>query len=351
MGISVTSIIQVVEIILAVFIVLPCAVVFIEVLVAFFRQNGSVCKKPQLCDAKKKRAILIPAHNEAAVIHDTLSTLTSQMQATDRLVVVADNCTDTTATIAKQAGAIVLERQNHQLRGKGYALDCGLRYLSKNPPDVVVMVDADCQVQPGAIDAVANLAINTHRPIQATYLLNQGPNPSANQMLSTFAFKVKNLVRPLGMQVLGQSCLLTGTGMAFPWSIIQKADLANSNIVEDMKLGLDLAVAGHSPLICSDALVIGEQPQKLSAAITQRTRWEHGHLKTLLTSVPRLLWEGMKQGRLELAVLALDVSVPPLSLLVMLWTAVATLVTMLTLVWGGTWFPLAMIYGSGVSLV
>ena len=159
MSMSITSIIQVVEIILAVFIVLPCAVVFIEVLVAFFSQNGDVCKKSQLLGVKKKRAILIPAHNEAAVIHDTLSTLTSQMQVTDRLVVVADNCTDTTATIARQAGAIVLERYNHQLRGKGYALDLGLRYLSKDAPDVVVMVDADCQVQPGTIDAVANLAI------------------------------------------------------------------------------------------------------------------------------------------------------------------------------------------------
>ncbi len=348
---SATVIIQIVEIMLAAVLILPCAVFSLEVLIAFFRRNRGARKKATSFETKKKRAILMPAHNEAAVIQGTLSTLTSQIQATDRLVVVADNCTDATATIAQQAGATVIERHNIQQRGKGYALDFGLRYLSKDSPDVVIMVDADCQVQPGAIDAVADLALKTDRPVQATYLLNQGPDPAANEMVSTFAFKVKNLVRPLGMQGLGQPCLLTGTGMAFPWSIIEQADLANGNIVEDMKLGLDLAVAGHLPLMCPDALVIGEQPQQASVAMTQRTRWEHGHLQTLLTSVPLLIQEGLKQGRLELVALALDMSVPPLSLLVTLWAVTATLVTMLTLVSGSTWLPLVMIYGAGLSLL
>lgn len=351
MEMSIPAIIQIVETILAIALVLPCIVFSVEVFVAFFRRNGDICKKSKPFTTEKRRAILMPAHNEAAVIQATLSTLTSQIQPTDRLLVVADNCTDDTATIARKAGATVIERHDEQNRGKGYALDFGLRYLSKDAPDVVIMVDADCQVQPGSIDAVANLALKSHRPVQATYLLNQGANPSPKEMLSTFAFKVKNLVRPLGMRGLGQSCLLTGTGMAFPWFVIEKVNLASGNIVEDMQLGLDLAVAGHLPLMCPNAMVLGEQPKQSSVAITQRTRWEHGHLQTLFTSVPFLLREGIKQRRLGLVALALDISVPPISLLVSLWAAVAILMTIATLLLGGAWLPLVMIYGAGLGIV
>ena len=344
---SVAAIVEIAEIVLAAALVLPCTVLLVEVLSAVGRGRANT---PQPRAETTRRAILMPAHNEEAVIQATLSTLTPQLHPTDRLVVVADNCTDATADIARQAGATVLERQNDRQRGKGYALDFGLRHLSTDAPDVLVMVDADCQVQPGAIDAIANLALTTQRPVQATYLLAASPEPSPKEMVSTFAFKVKNLVRPLGLRVLGQPCLLTGTGMAFPWASLKDVDLASGNIVEDMKLGLDLAIAGHPPIMCPDALVMGEQPQQSATAMTQRTRWEHGHLQTLLTCVPPLLWQGIKQGRLGLIALALDLCVPPLSLLVMLWLAGATAITATTLLLGTPWLAAIVVYGAGLGL-
>ncbi|MEM9266329.1 MAG: glycosyltransferase family 2 protein [Cyanobacteria bacterium P01_F01_bin.13] len=345
---SVAVIVDVAQIVIAAALVLPCAVLLVEVLVAFVRRGG--VGPSQHTATSSKRAILMPAHNEEAVIQATLTTLTSQLQPSDRLLVVADNCTDGTAEIARQAGATVLERHNDQQRGKGYALDFGLRHLSADAPDVVVMMDADCQVKPGAIDEIAHLALTTHRPVQATYLLEQSPEPSPKEMVSTFAFKVKNLVRPLGLRMLNQPCLLTGTGMAFPWATLKDVDLASGNIVEDMKLGLDLAIAGHPPIMCPQALVTGDQPQQDSTAITQRTRWEHGHLQTLLTCVPPLLWQSLKQGRIGLAALALDLCIPPLSLLVMLWVAAAALVTASTLLLGTTWLPAMVLYVAGLSL-
>ena len=344
---SVAAIVEIAEIVLAAALVLPCTVLLVEVLSAVGRGRANT---PQPRAETTRRAILMPAHNEEAVIQATLSTLTPQLHPTDRLVVVADNCTDATADIARQAGATVLERQNDRQRGKGYALDFGLRHLSTDAPDVLVMVDADCQVQPGAIDAIANLALTTQRPVQATYLLAASPEPSPKEMVSTFAFKVKNLVRPLGLRVLGQPCLLPGTGMAFPWASLKDVDLASGNIVEDMKLGLDLAIAGHPPIMCPDALVMGEQPQQSATAMTQRTRWEHGHLQTLLTCVPPLLWQGIKQGRLGLIALALDLCVPPLSLLVMLWLAGATAITATTLLLGTPWLAAIVVYGAGLGL-
>jgi cellulose synthase/poly-beta-1,6-N-acetylglucosamine synthase-like glycosyltransferase len=142
--------------------------------------------------------------------------------------------------------------------------------------------------------------------------------------VSLLAFTVKNLVRPLGLAQLGFPCLLTGTGMAFPWPVIRNASLASSNIVEDMQLSVDLLIAGSPAMFCADAEVTGLLPQQQHAAKSQRTRWEHGHLQTLRTQVPRLLKEWFNQKRFDVLAIALDLCVPPLSLLVMLWLLLTT---------------------------
>lgn len=270
-------------------------------------------------DAVPTVAVLMPAHNEAGVIEQTLAGLRSHLNPSDRLVVVADNCSDDTAAIARQVGATVLERQDSERRGKGYALDFGMKHLAAEPPDILVMVDADCRVEGDALAQITRLSHQTQRPVQAVYLMELPPKFKPSSAISALAFTVKNLVRPRGMDALGFPCLLTGTGMAFPWSQIKDSPLASGNIVEDMQLGFDLAIANHPPLLSRHARVTGILPQQDSAARSQRTRWEHGHLQTLMTQVPRLTREGFRQGRLDLLALALDLLVPPLSLLVMAW--------------------------------
>lgn len=193
--------------------------------------------------------------------------------------------------------------------------------MESAPPDVVVLIDADCQVQPGAIDRLVAQAWQTGRPVQAVYLLHPPPGASVLGQLSAFAFRLKNLIRPLGLSRLGLPCLLTGAGMAFPWPLLQKADLASGNIVEDMQLGLDLACAGFPPSLCPLARVDSVLPSGPQAANQQRTRWEHGHLRTLLTQTPRLLLAALVTRRPSLLALALELSVPPLSLLVLLYAA------------------------------
>jgi cellulose synthase/poly-beta-1,6-N-acetylglucosamine synthase-like glycosyltransferase len=113
-------------------------------------------------------------------------------------------------------------------------------------------------------------------------------------------------------------CLLTGTGMAFPWRVLRKATLASGNIVEDIQLGLDLACAGFPPRLCPAARVQGVLPCGRAAAFRQRTRWEHGHLATLLTQVPRLLWQAVRRCQPALLGLALELSVPPQAILVLM---------------------------------
>lgn len=280
--------------------------------------------------------VLIPAHNEAACITATLQSILPQVRTPDRVVVVADNCTDNTADLARSLGATVLERHNEHQRGKGYALDFGLQYLAAAPPDVVIVIDADCDVQPGCLVALAQYAQQHHCPVQATYIMAAQAEESLKDAISRFAVKIKNVVRPLGLKGWGQPCLLNGTGMAFPWDVIQQIDLATASIVEDMKMGLDLAIAGSPPQLCPEAVVTSFLPTNDAVSAQQRTRWEHGHLQIISTYALPLFQAGLRQGRFDLIALGLEITILPLTLLVFLYTGVMLLtlgVALLTSVW------------------
>jgi cellulose synthase/poly-beta-1,6-N-acetylglucosamine synthase-like glycosyltransferase len=299
---------------------LPIAVLLVECLAALWPLRSAV---PETAAAGRRIAVLIPAHNEEASIAETVRGIKSQVQPDDGVIVVADNCSDATAQRAREAGAEVLERNDAALLGKGYALAHGLRHLAARPPDLVVFIDADTRVEPGAIRALRECAGATGRPAQAVNLLDPPPEAGPKALISSFAFLVKNLVRPAGLARLGIPCLLLGTGMAIPWTLIDVERLATGNIVEDMQLGIDLAIAGTPPILCLGARVVGSLPAGSGAALTQRTRWEHGHLGTLLTQSPRLLWHALTRGRLRLLGMAIDLAVPPLAFLCLLWTGVA----------------------------
>ena len=322
---------------------------FIECFSALFPVNLQPGGKNRLEGTKV--TILIPAHDEESVICATLKQLSLALKAQDRVVVIADNCQDRTAEIARVAGATVIERHNSDLKGKGYALDYGLNFLENDPPDVVIFVDADCYVESNAIDILVAQAISTGKPVQASYLMETPPNPRYKDLISTFAFKVKNLVRFEGLKRLGLPCLLTGTGMAFPWKVIRSIDLASGHITEDMKLGMDLTLAGYEPVFCSQAIVKGYLPSNDKTATKQRTRWEHGHLQTLLTYVPQMLLEALQQKRFRLFLSALDLSVPPLSLLVVMWSGVLGISLLVGFLGISIWIPAIILTVAGCCLL
>ncbi|MDR3414531.1 MAG: glycosyltransferase family 2 protein [Formivibrio sp.] len=275
-------------------------------------------------DFRGRAAVLVPAHNESSGIVPTLEDIRTQLHAGDLLLVVADNCIDDTAEQARTRGAVVLERHDATRIGKGYALDFGIKHLEKDPPDFVVMVDADCRLDSGVIDKLISASLTTGRPTQALYLM-KAPDARVNNQIAEFAWRVKNWVRPLGLARLGLPCQLTGSGMAFPWSVIRTVNLASGWIVEDLKLGLELALAGHPPLFCPDACVTSQFAVSERGADTQRRRWHQGHLVSIIALVPRLLWIATVRRNLNLMALALDVAVPPLSLLATLLFLILTI--------------------------
>jgi len=271
---------------------------------------------------RPKVSVIIPAHNESASIAKTIAAIKPQLTTLDRLVVVADNCSDDTAKIAALEGAEVIERHDPDRVGKGYALDCGIQFVGRSgAPEVVIFVDADCELAPGSVDELATLSFARDRPVQATYTM-QAPAPtSKTARIARFAVKVKNYVRPFGASRLGFPCQLTGTGMAFPWPIIRSVELSTGHITEDLKLGADLAVSGHQPLFCPDAIVTSRFPTSIQGNQVQRTRWEHGHLAMIYEYVPYLLWNACKKRRPSLLVVALDLSIPPLGLFALIMIA------------------------------
>jgi cellulose synthase/poly-beta-1,6-N-acetylglucosamine synthase-like glycosyltransferase len=330
--------------VLAVLFSVPLLVLAVECLAASVRRLRTADNPPTV---RVGCVVLIPAHDEEHGLGRTLDALAPELGPDDRVLVVADNCTDRTAEVARARGAEVVERFDPTRRGKGYALAFGLDALRSRPPAVVVILDADCVVAPGGLARLVDRAHARQRPVQAAYRMTPRPGSGAERRVAAFAFLVKNVVRPLGLLRLGQPCLLTGTGMAFPWPVIRDARLGHGHIVEDMQLAVDLVLDGHPPLFAPDVEVSAEFPVGDKAAGTQRRRWEHGHLRVLLAGVPRLLKAGLR-GRWSPIALALELGVPPLSALVLTVCGVLCALVVWGVV-GGSWLP-AIVLASAAAL-
>lgn len=267
---------------------------------------------------RKPATILIPAHNESLIIKETLTQLMKQILPCDKVLVIADNCDDDTAKIAEEFNIEVIHRHSKENLGKGYALDFGIQHIKHRKNEVIIFLDADCKLENNALDQMS-IAVNKYKcPVQALYIMQNTEQSNLTQKIAQFAFLIKNHIRPLGLKKLHLSCQLMGTGMAFPWHLIYKTNLANGSIVEDMKLGIDLTYEGHNILFLPSAKVTSEFPTDPTAQASQRTRWEHGHLDTIKTHVPKLLKLSLKTNNLKCLLFALDLAIPPLTLLLII---------------------------------
>jgi cellulose synthase/poly-beta-1,6-N-acetylglucosamine synthase-like glycosyltransferase len=291
----------------------PALVLLVEAVAALLpdRRPGTRAAAPPRIE------VLVPAHDEEGQIEATVRALQASLPPGARLLVIADNCGDRTAELAAAAGATVVERRDPGRLGKGFAISFGLRQLDGDPPEVVILVDADCRVSAGGLSALGELAARSGRPVQAEYVLTAPPDAARVGAVGALAVLVRNRVRPRGLRRLGLPCHLTGSGMAFPWRLLRDAPETGSNLVEDLVLGIELALRGAPPLSCPEVQISSELPTGAAAGRKQRRRWEHGQLHTLAVYVPRLLGAGLIRRRADLLALGLDLAVPPLALLVL----------------------------------
>lgn len=304
-------------IVVAVLLSLPAVVLLVEVLSALkFTETNPATRAVTAHDKHTQRlAVIVPAHNESAGIVPTLEDIKPQLKPGDRLIVVADNCSDDTASVAASAGAEVIPRNDLTRIGKGYALGWAVNHVSTDPPDFVVFIDADCRIQSDGIEKLQAVCGELGRPVQACFLMKTAEGSPIDHSFSQFAFLLRNFVRPLGLRNLNCPVQLMGTGMMFPWGVIRSAPLASGHLVEDLKLGLDLAAAGKAPYFFPFVQVCSDFPVTAKGTDSQRQRWVQGHLGMILKTVPRLLFQAISRRNLDLLALTLDLLVPPLSLL------------------------------------
>ena len=279
--------------------------------------------------------VLVPAHNEELVLAQTLRSLDGQQFPPEcrETVVVADNCTDRTADIARAAGATVWERTNKDERGKGYALDWAVsRLLARaEPPDAVLVIDADTWAAPNFLLQMADALHAAGGPdkwvaLQGRYgVLNGGEGWRA--ALMSGAFDLVNHVRPLGRDRLGLSVGLKGNGMLFSRALLQTARWRGDSVTEDLDYALLLAQehgvrVGYVP----EALVRAQMPTTAAQAGSQRSRWEGGRYQLMREKGLPLLREGLRRRSLLLTDCGLDLLCPPLAELAALLVVWAALV-------------------------
>ena len=236
-------------------------------------------------------SILIPAHNEAKLLPRLLSNLATldYPRSHFKIHVIADNCTDKTADLARQSGVIVHERFNPDQRGKGFALQWLLDQLwqSHQVQDAVVILDADTIVSPNFLRVMNTRLSQGERVIQAYYAV-QNPEGSFSAGLRYAALAMLHYLRPQGRMVLGGSVGLKGNGMVFAADVMEKHTWSDS-VTEDIELHMMLLLSGERVTFSPDAVIQAEMPNKLADARSQNARWEQGRLQMAKKYVPKLL--------------------------------------------------------------
>ena len=261
------------------------------------KRKSTVTARASLLSA----TVVIPAHNEEDVISATLQSLAA-VQPPLPVVVIADNCTDRTAQLARDAGAFVIERQNKDERGKGFALAFAFDILMRGAgnanevrgagADAYIVVDADTQVQPDfAVRLLAELPDDPSVPaaVQGRYGVMNGGDGWRAALMSA-AFDLVNHVRLLAIDHAGGCLGLKGNGMAFTRGCLEQYPMSGRSVTEDLDYAMDLMQHGgirvqYAPhaFVCAQMPVTGDQ------ARSQRQRWEGGRYRVVRSRAPQLL--------------------------------------------------------------
>lgn len=272
----------------------------------------------------RRIVILVPAHDEALLIADTVGNLLCQQYPADamQVVVIADNCSDDTAAIAAAAGARVIER--HGNPGKGQGLFDALNVLLLEAWDAFLIVDADSHLHPAALAEINQALATGSRAIQMRYgVLNPEQSLRTRAMeLSTASY---NALRPLGKSVLNISAGINGNGFCITRETALRVPYLAHSIVEDIEYHMHLLAAGIKVDFLDHVWVKAQMPVGGRGATVQRVRWERGRILTIRQYAPKLL-RALFAGQRRALDGLIDVLMPPVSLIF--------LALLLAAVWG-----------------
>ncbi len=250
-------------------------------------------RKPQLRKPATRFAVLVPAHNEGHVISDVLDSLAAQEypHALYDVYVVADNCTDDTAAVAREHGAIVCEREDTALTGKGHAIGwllSRIRLSGKNY-DMMAMFDADNRVSPNFLQEIDRYAQAGHRAIQG-YLDIKNPGDNWISLSYAIGYWYTNRFLDLARSNMGLAAMLGGTGSCMAMSLVDEIGWNPHSITEDLEFTIQCILRGVHPVWAWDARVYDEKPTDMKVSWYQRMRWMRGHF-SLMFQYSGALWK------------------------------------------------------------
>ena len=249
----------------------------------------------------KRFAVLVAAHNEHTVIGQLVENLKELNYPKDLydIYVIADNCSDNTAQIAREAGAIVCERVDDEKKSKGYALEWMFEKLFEMEKtgtfyDAVAIFDADNLVHPQFLIEMNNRLLKGDRIIQGFL---DAKNPYDTWVSGTFAiaFWVIDHVSHLAKTNIGLSAVLGGTGMCITIDVLKKYGWRATCLTEDMEFTMKSLAEGIKTTWAHDAIVYDEKPLTFKQSWTQRRRWAQGQFDVAHRFIPKMLKEGWKR--------------------------------------------------------
>ena len=258
--------------------------------------------EPQNTGNKLHRfALIVAAHNEENVIENMVKSLKNLNYPNDMydIFVIADNCTDATAKIASDTGAIVHERTNTELRGKGHALEWMFEKIYKMDVkyDVISIFDADNIIS-------ANFLSETNKELNKGYKVVQGYIDSKNPYDSWIAaayslsFWCTNKLYQKSRYNLGLSCQLCGTGFTVETDLLKEIGWGATCLTEDIEFTMKLSTYGIKVGWAQNAIVYDEKPLTMSQSWKQRVRWMQGHADVASRFFTKLMKQAIKDRSL-----------------------------------------------------
>ncbi|HEX3029402.1 MAG TPA: glycosyltransferase family 2 protein [Clostridia bacterium] len=245
----------------------------------------------------KSFAIIVAAHNEEMVIGNIVRNMRGLNYPEDLydLFVIADNCDDNTAKVARENGAQVFERFNDKQRGKGFALEWMFEKLFKMEKkyDAVCVFDADNLVSSNYLMEMNKQLCKGHTVIQG-YLDSKNPHDSLIAGSYSITYWINNRVFQLPRYYLGLSCAVGGTGFVVATEVLKEIGWGATCLTEDLEFTIKLVLKGKKVYWSHEAIVYDEKPLTLAQSWKQRKRWMQGqadcavrYLKDLVTKVIR----------------------------------------------------------------
>ena len=329
------------------------AVFFICYAYQFFYIPAALIKKdePHKEEKKHRFAVLVCARNEEAVIAGLINSIHRQTYDRNliRIFVMADNCTDKTASAARNAGATVYKRNNPNLVGKGYALEALLKNIERDYPrnyfDGFFVFDADNVLDKNYI-AEMNRTFSDGNDIITSY--RDSKNYGDNWISAGYALWFLRESRYLNhaRMLLGTSCAVSGTGFFFSRRILEKNGGWNFHLLtEDIEFTVHNIVNGEKVAFCPKAVLYDEQPTSFRQSWRQRLRWAKGYLQ-VYGKYGKDLAKGIARG--DFSCFDMAMAIMPAAVLTAVSVVINSCVAAVTLAGGGNVTPILISLGESV---